>query len=903
MGAIAECLLAGIPREIVVPILPVDQAFSGKGHGKAPAKFNTSTGRWEGFEDWQLGQHDPATILKDADAAGGNCGVILGSPYGGFQFVAIDIDLIDLPRAPAWRNGMLAAIHNHLGQPLLVRETWHYRALLLLSIPMDTAPGVKTVFTLSHLDLKTPGAASQKIGKIEILAHGQQCVIAGRHISGNPISWYRYDGSDNPAPRTAAPEVQETLPRLSTFDEITSAIAHLLGEMQQFGFTHTALRAGTATGAALPLIDLAAPSANELAHLLDVMPNPTEVDRDIYISVMMAAGGARAGLAEVRGALSMQEETLIGHAIASWAVRWVPPPGSTAGTFDEELAKWQADIARPRDERYAGWRQLLMHAQAFGAPESVIRDISMEKAQDQFKADTTTAAPADSTGNTNLQPHQITLRQNVNPTLTVTSDIAVAERLLGFIAGNAAWVPATGAWLMWHGSAGWKVNEVTTAALGRMVIDRLWWYVGQYGQANPAIGQAGWPQSTMDKMMSDSKVGKVTNILKMNLAKATTDVNKGEFKLQTPNSMIDLRTLETIDTLPRKALYETRSTRFEPRAGTTPLFDKLTLDLCDGNTEVHEWFLSYMGYCLLGSPAEAVFVVVWGSGGNGKSKLAEVLQGVFGEYGVSLDANVIQESGKMMHPASLNRLRGKRLAVITELDKGAKWNERVLKQITGGDEIEARDMNKNPTPFKSQAGIIVFANDKPPIERADPSIQRRFRLIETVVRRPVTENIPEIGQKILATEANGVMSKLIHYSNQVYQKGLPPLPRAMQVAATETLSENDLIYGWLREDCEYGTAETVDCYESIDDLRKRCENYIARVGKEKNGGGMVADKLSPKDFLQRLRREGISMEDTTKPDGQGRFLRYRRKVGNDTQYTARGIKIKGLRAVAGSAVA
>lgn len=912
MGAIADCIRAGIPREILLPILPSDKSFSGKGHGKAPAMFDPSTNSWGALLEWQRGGLDPATILRDADTAGGNAGILLGAPFDGFQFLAVDIDLDDTPLAVKWRNGVVAALQNVWNQPLLVRETWTYRALLLVSIPVDAHPGAKKVFTISYSDPKVPSPAV-KIGKIEILAHGQQCVVAGTHISGNAIQWYREDGSGQAAPRTVAPMVLETMPRFSAFDEVVTSVVQLLDGMSQIGFSYTALSATAGNGIALPLDELGAPSAIELASLLDSMPNPTEVDRDIYISVLHSVAGARAGLEAARGALTMQEDTLITHAVASWASRWVPPPGGKASTYDEEVAKWQADIARPRDERFAGWRHLLLHAQSFGAPESVLRAIAMEKAQDQFKADTTTKAPPDHAGNTALTPDAITFRQSVNPALAVTSDVACAERFLGFFAGNAVWVPASGSWLLWAGNAGWKSEEVSASTMTRWVIDRMYWYIGVYGSPNQAQGQAGWSMGTHDKMLSAGKINKVTEILKANLAKGTGDINKGYLMLQTPNSLYDLTTTDKItEAQRRKSFLETRSTSVEPWPDmkACPLFDKLVMGLCDGNADVYEWFMHYIGYCMLGAPGEAVFVVVWGSGKNGKSTLVRVLQGLFGDYAVALDAQVIQESGRNLHPASLNRLRGKRLAMISELDKEARWNMRTLKMITGGDDIEARDMNKNPTPFRSQAGLIVLANDKPPIERADPAIQRRFRLIETVIQRPDSEKITNMDLMILKDEGPAALRKIMQYAKLVHQNGLPALPPSMKAAAVDTLSETDTIYGWLQEDCEYGTAAVAEHEESIEELRKRCELYISRIAKESGGGGgFVADKLSPKEFLARLRREGISLEDPAKPDGAGRPLRHRRKGPNgDTIYMAKGIRIKGLRVVPetprkGSAVA
>lgn len=915
MGALGDCIEYGIPREILIPLLPVTADFGGKGHGKAPAKFDPTTGRWGALDEWQRGGHDPNTILRDADAAGGNAGVILGAPYSGLQLLAVDIDLLDLPRAVGWRNAIVHIFQNRWNKTLLVRETWPYRALLLVNIPVDADPGAKKVFTLSFTDPKVPGSTREGIGKIEVLARGQQAAIAGMHVSGNPMQWYWMDGSDRPAPpqKFPAPPVklnpgraneQVSLPTFQSFDELVAAIAKILDEMGEFGFTYTILGATNTTGAVPLLPELAAPSAAEMANLINQTPNPAAVDRDIYASFMMACTGARAGLVAVRGALSQDEENLIANAVAGWAARWDAPPGHKASSIAEELSKWNDDWVRPRDENRAGWRHLLIHAQAFGAPASALTDLAMQRAQDQFQADTSRPTPASEIpGKPTLTADQITLRQSVNPNLTVTSDIAVAERLLPFFSGNAVWVPSTGSWLAWDGSAGWKSDEVTTCRVGVMVSDRLWWYVGKYGQANPAIGQSGWSGPVHDKMLSESKLNRVSNILKMHLSKSGSEINLGLLRLQTPHSMYDLTTFEKIEIMRRKTFHETRATHVEPspEIGNTFYFDKLTLDLCDGNEEVREWLLHYIGYCLLGAPGEAVFVVIWGAGGNGKSTLVRVLQKVFGDYAVALDPQVIQESGKNMHPASINRLRNKRLALISELDKGARWNERILKMITGGDDIDGRDMGKNPTPFKSQAGVMIFSNDKPPIERADPAIRRRFRLIETVVRRADSEIIKDIGDRILKDEAASVLRKLMQYAQAVYLHGLPPVPQAMKSYANATLAENDVIYGWLQDECEFGTLATKDCEEPIEELRKRCEAYIARSQKDQ-GGGMVADKISARDFLDRLRREGISLDDPTNVDAQGRPMRYRRKGKNkagveEVIYLARGIRLK-VKAVA-----
>jgi hypothetical protein len=173
------------------------------------------------------------------NAAGGNCGVILGVPCDPYQFIAKDVDLIDGPNAVRWRNALLAAAQRMWNQTLLVRETWPYRALILVAIPVTADGGAKRVIHLSYTDPNVAGSKPEDIGKIEILARGQQAAIAGIHESGNQMLWF-HQGSSGPGhQRFPAPPVKEGLPTFATFDDAVAATLAVLDAMAPFGFTYT----------------------------------------------------------------------------------------------------------------------------------------------------------------------------------------------------------------------------------------------------------------------------------------------------------------------------------------------------------------------------------------------------------------------------------------------------------------------------------------------------------------------------------------------------------------------------------------------------------------------------------------------------------------------------------------
>ena len=549
--SLADCLQVEVPRDLLIPILPWNRSFSGgKGQGKAPAKFNPASQSWEGLAEWQRGALDPQLILRPSDEAECNAGLLLGAPSNGFQFIAIDIDLDEGPRAPGIRNGIVRLLQRRWNQTLLVRETLNYRALVLANLPIDEIPGGKKVFTLNCIDLKSFRSSPTRVGKLEILSHGQQAVISGIHTSGRRIFWYYENGDGRVGTRFPAPPIKAGVPVFPTFDAIVASVACTLDEMAELGFSYTTVGTDSAiTGPPASLFDLAAPSVDELVNLLDQMPNPPEVDRDVYISILMAISGARAGLVECRGALSPAEDQKIANAVASWATRWQAPNGLKAGSFEEELAKWAEDIGKPKDKHYAGWHRLLAHAQSVRTPQSVLNTIATNKAQAEFAADTTVPPPPSMVvpGKPVMTAAQMMTRQSVSPEKVETSDIGVAERLVQEFSGIAVWVPGSATWLAWDDNGGWKNEDTTESKVNKLIVDKLWWYCGMYGRANSMVGYAGWDKPTHNQMMSRTKTERVGKILKDMLAKPLTAIDNGILKLQTPYNMYDLVTMEALD--------------------------------------------------------------------------------------------------------------------------------------------------------------------------------------------------------------------------------------------------------------------------------------------------------------------------------------------------------------------
>ena len=77
------------------------------------------------------------------------------------------------------------------------------------------------------------------------------------------------------------------------------------------------------------------------------------------------------------------------------------------------------------------------------------------------------------------------------------------------------------------------------------------------------------------------------------------------------------------------------------------------------------------------------------------------------------------------HPTQLAALRGKRLVTAIETEEGRHWAEARIKQLTGGDKVDARFMRQDFFNYVPQLKLLVAGNHKPSLRTVDETIRRR----------------------------------------------------------------------------------------------------------------------------------------------------------------------------------
>ena len=166
--------------------------------------------------------------------------------------------------------------------------------------------------------------------------------------------------------------------------------------------------------------------------------------------------------------------------------------------------------------------------------------------------------------------------------------------------------------------------------------------------------------------------------------------------------------------------------------------------------ETRNALFDLIGQALLGNPAER-FLVLYGQGANGKSTFTQVLLRVFANYAVTLPVDVFaREYASSGGGYSLSRISGKRMAVAPEPPTSSRWNESLIKSLTGHDEMMVREIYQPHQTIKPALVPVVHTNTRPRLSDTGESMKRRMIMV------PFEQVIPE-DERIAAD----LMSKLL----------------------------------------------------------------------------------------------------------------------------------------------
>ena len=354
-------------------------------------------------------------------------------------------------------------------------------------------------------------------------------------------------------------------------------------------------------------------------------------------------------------------------------------------------------------------------------------------------------------------------------------------------AGALRYVAAWGRWLIWTDGI-WRFDETLEA------VDRI------RALCRDHSSRADNPKLARDTA-SARTVSAVEKLARTDLA-ATSDQWDQDRLTLLAGKGADATAIELatgIERPPRREDYFTKSAAVPPGDDSCPLWLAFLETVTAKDRELQKYLQRVAGYCLSGLIDEHAMFFLYGTGSNGKSVFINTLVGIWGDYAAIAPMETFIDSPTDRHPTELAHLRGARLVVAQETEKGRRWAEAKIKSITGGDRISARFMRQDFFEYSPQFKLMIAGNHKPSLGTADQAMRRRMQMIPFIVTIAPKDRNPKLPDK-LRTEWPGILRWAVEGHQEWRKQGLAP-PDRVRSATDEYLAGEDVLGRWIDECC------------------------------------------------------------------------------------------------------
>ncbi len=452
-------------------------------------------------------------------------------------------------------------------------------------------------------------------------------------------------------------------------------------------------------------------------------------------------------------------------------------------------------------------------------------------------------------------------------------DIGTAELFADLVKDFVCYVPEEKAFYLYNGIV-WEQDVVKeNIKAGKLLMD----FVAAAQRLIPPP-PAGRPQEWPEEVAEQEKIDKAYRTQYHSLGNANgrdrvlKDVKKLLYKPRSRfdrqpdllNCMNGTYNLSTGELQPHNAedlLTKCSRASYDPEA-VSERFTRFIDEICEGDREQTDALQRALGYSLIGATPEECFFIAYGkSTRNGKGTLFDLVLDTLGDYGAQMDFDVIARSGTKdasRATPELARLIGTRYVLVNEPQKGTCFNEGLIKQLTGSDNITARPLYGATIEFKPLFTIYITTNNLPAISDDTLFTSDRIRILP--FNRHFTEAERDTRLKTTLREGNGkdaVLNWLIEGYRKYKESGL-----------TDTAAGKDIVIQY-SEDNDYIAQFIGECLAVHDQNDKRADkermtNILARYRYWCDSSNIKP--LGRKQFKEELQKHGVPVFISHKQD-------------------------------------
>lgn len=246
------------------------------------------------------------------------------------------------------------------------------------------------------------------------------------------------------------------------------------------------------------------------------------------------------------------------------------------------------------------------------------------------------------------------------------------------------------------------------------------------------------------------------------------------------------------------------------------------------------------------------FVIFAGSGGNGKGVMNDLLLVALGSYGLIGNNAILFECSKSGANPEKANIHKKRLVVFREPPEKRRFENSVIKELTGGGTFSARTLHEKDTVKELNSTTVVECNKKP-LFNEEPTNAEVRRIIDIYFRSTFVTDIKQINEKKNIYMANAdyktlnfqnkhkyALLKILMDEHRKYStnKCILNIPKSVEDRTTSYLELSCNIVQWFKDNYEISDNEKDVCkikdlfaeftqsefYQNLSKLEKRRYN-------------------------------------------------------------------------------
>tara|TARA_R110002049_G_scaffold309283_1_gene520075 strand:+ start:3876 stop:5417 length:1542 start_codon:yes stop_codon:yes gene_type:complete len=281
---------------------------------------------------------------------------------------------------------------------------------------------------------------------------------------------------------------------------------------------------------------------------------------------------------------------------------------------------------------------------------------------------------------------------------------------------------------------------------------------------------------------------------------------------------------------------------YDPEA-TAPRFMQFLNEVFKGDDDADDKItvlLQMMAYSLLQNCKYESFILLIGSGANGKSVLLEVLRALVGNK----SASAVQPS-QFDNKFQRGHLEGKLVNIVTEISEGHEIKDAELKAIVSGELTTAERKFQPPFEFQPYSTCWFGTNHMPHTRDFSDALFRRAIILTFNNSFYGKARDPKLKEK-LVNELSGILNMSLTALTQLFKDGAFVEPESSQEAKRQWRVEADQVAQFTEEYCQV----SAESQETSQELYNAYDDWANDAG--------ISRRLNRNNFTKRLQKLGFA---------------------------------------------